>query len=320
LARPPAKPSPRYWLKGKIVATPANLFALQAAVKAGKSAFIGAMVASTMEPTGDCLQLESNNPDGLAVVHFDTEQSPYDHHCSITRALRRAGRTEPPAWLRSYCLTDVPIADRRRVLRFETERASTLCGGVHSVIVDGVGDVCVNPNDPAEAFALVDELHRLAIEFFCTVVPVLHENPGSDFGKTRGHLGSQLERKAETNLRLVKDTNGVTTAFTEKSRGAHIPKQDGVLFAFDEPTGMHLTHTPAVPTGKAATKLAAQAALADEIFRESVGGLTWTETHEKIAELEKIAFGTARKRFDALVAVGLIGLNGAERYQRTKVK
>ena len=38
--------------------------------------------------------------------------------------------------------------------------------------------------------------HQLAIEYDCVFMTVLHENPNSDFGKTRGHLGSQLSRKA----------------------------------------------------------------------------------------------------------------------------
>ena len=62
-------------------------------------------------------------------------------------------------------------------------------------------------------------LPLIATEQNAVVVTVLHENPNSEYGKTRGHLGSQLERKAESNLRLQKDnTTGVTTIFTEKSR------------------------------------------------------------------------------------------------------
>jgi hypothetical protein len=247
LTKPPPKPVPRYLLLGKVISTPANLCAIQAPVKAGKSAFIGAMIASTMEPTGDCLGLESSNPDGLAVIHFDTEQSPYDHYQCIIRALRRAGNSEPPEWFRSYCLTDVSTEKRRQVLRFEMERAKAKHCGIHSVIIDGVGDICINVNDPAEAVSIVDELHLLAIGFYCTVVPVLHENPGSDIGKTRGHLGSQLERKAETNLRLSKDSTGITTGYSEKSRGAHIPKDRGIRFAFDEKLAMHVTIAAAAP-------------------------------------------------------------------------
>ena len=109
------------------------------------------------------------------MIHFDTEQSPYDHYQCIVRALRRAGHSEPPEWFRSYCLTDVPTEQRRQVLRFEMERAKAEHGSIHSVIIDGVGDICINVNDPAEAVSIVDKLHQLAIGFDCTLVPVLHE-------------------------------------------------------------------------------------------------------------------------------------------------
>ena len=37
---------------------------------------------------------------------------------------------------------------------------------------------------------------------------VLHENPGTEQAKTRGHLGSDLNRKAFANLRIDKDASG----------------------------------------------------------------------------------------------------------------
>ena len=46
------------------------------------------------------------------------------------------------------------------------ERAKAEHGGIHSVIIDGVGDICINVNDPAEAVSIVDELHQLAIGFY----------------------------------------------------------------------------------------------------------------------------------------------------------
>ena len=291
--KPPAKPVPRYLLLGKVIATPANLCAIQAPVKAGKSAFVGAMMASTMEPTEDCLGLGSSNPDGLAVIHFDTEQSPYDHYQCVIRALRRAGNSEPLEWFRSYCLTDVSTGERRQVLRFEMERAKAEHGGIHSVIIDGVGDICINVNDPAEAVSIVDELHQLAIGFYCTVVPVLHENPGSDIGKTRGHLGSQLERKAETNLRLSKDSSGVTTGYSEKSHGAHIPKEKGIRFTFDEALGMHVTAAAAPAVGRPPS---IDYAAVLEILTEPLTFSEWADKAKKEAKVGLTSFKKIRRQ------------------------
>ncbi len=313
LTRPPAKPIPRFLLMGKVIATPGNMLALQAAVKAGKSAFVGALLASTMKPTGDCLGIESANPQGLAVVHFDTEQSPYDHYHTITRALRRTGRSEPPSWLRSYYLADVPTRERRQIITFETERAAAIHGGVHSVLIDGIGDVCINVLDPEESVELVDELHQLAIRFSCTFVPVLHENPGSENGKTRGHLGSQLERKAETNLRLQKETSGITTAFSEKSRGAHIPKGSGVQFAFDEALGMHVTVEVTPATGR--PKSIDDDAVLKVLGTQSLTFEEWAAQSEEHAGVSRTSFKRVRLRLLEAKKVFLSAITG--KYEQT---
>ena len=239
LANPPAKPVAVLSINGKTIGTAGNLIGLYSQVKAGTTALQGAMGAALMEPTGDCLGMTGQNPGGLPVVHFDTEQSPFDHHAVILQMLRRAGRKQPPDWFRSYCLTDVATKDRRKALAHEMKRAA-IAGRLRAVIIDGIGDLCIDLNDSAEAFGLVEELHRLAITYDCPIFCRLHENPGPD-GKTRGHLGSQLERKAETNLRLSKDADGVTTVFTERSRHCHIPKDTGPRFAWDDTAGMHLS-------------------------------------------------------------------------------
>ena len=311
-ANPPAQPRPIYTLADATIATPGNIQAVSAQAKAGKTAFVGAMIAATMQPTGDTLGVSSSNPTAAAVVHFDTEQSPYDHHAVITQALGRAG-CEAPDWLRSYRLADVGIADRLGLLRFELAAAREKHGAIHSVFLDGVADLCHDPNDSAEAFALVGELHKLAIDFDTTIVCVLHENPGSETGKTRGHLGSQLERKAETNLRLSKDGEAITTAFTERARHAHVPKDHGPRFAWNDEAAMHVS----VQT-TAATKTDAKRERLEELARQIFAsvpdavGLTWTQVHEQIEQLEGIVRDTARKRFDAIRNLKIIRESGGK--------
>jgi 5S rRNA maturation endonuclease (ribonuclease M5) len=243
LNNPPPRPVPVLTIDGKTIATSGNLVSITSQAKAGTTALKGSMMASLMEPTGDCLGLTGQNPDGLPVVHFDTEQSPFDHHAVVLQILKRAGREQEPEWLRSYCLAGVATKDRRKALAHEMKRAA-ISGKLRAVFIDGVADLCIDPNDSAEAFGLVEELHRLAIIFDCPIFCRLHENPGTETGKTRGHLGSQLERKAETNLRLSKDGAGITTVFTERSRHCHISRESGPRFAWDAAAGMHLSRGP----------------------------------------------------------------------------
>lgn len=152
IASPPPAPVPVYTLAGAIIATPGNIVGLQAQAKAGKSAFIGAMLGAAMGGDGDCLGIAASNPRGLALVHFDTEQSPADHHAGVLRAFHRAGLQSPPPWLRSYRLADVGIDERRALVTFELESARKTHGAIHSMLLDGVADFCHDPNDPEEAF------------------------------------------------------------------------------------------------------------------------------------------------------------------------
>ena len=305
---------PVFQLKGAVIATRGNLVAVQAPAKAGKTAFIGAMTAAPMQPTGDCLGLLSSNPQSQALIHFDCEQSPNDHYTCNVRALKRAGLKSPPEWFRSYSMTDQPLGVRKCAFYHEIERAKIDCGGVLAVIVDGVADLCADPNDAKEAFALIDALHQTAIRYDTVIVCILHENPGSEIGKTRGHLGSQLERKAESNIRLSKDSNGVTTIFAERARHAHISKEDGPRFKWCDDAGMHISTAARAQTMRVEKRNSLMTE-AVEVFRGApTTGLTWTETHQRIEVTAGVKRSGARRHFDDMVALGVINKAG-ENYQ-----
>ena len=112
-------------------------------------------------------------------------------------------------------------------------------------MLDGVADLCKSLNDDEEAFDLVQELCELTTRFDCFTVAAIHENPGSQNGKTRGHLGSELQRKAETNLRLQKNSEGLTTMFSPDSRNNNFRKSDGFCFRWCDETKMHVSCGPA---------------------------------------------------------------------------
>lgn len=296
-ANPPPPAVPRFRLGEAVISTPANLTGIQAQAKGGKTAFLGACMAATMEPTGDCLGITASNPKGHAVVHLDTEQSPADHHAVVAGAMRRAGLPSPPDWLRSYRLADVPLATRRKIIAFELERAEKECGGIYCVLLDGVADFLIDPNDSAEAFTFIDGLHQLAIRYDTSVIAIIHENPSSELGKTRGHLGSQLERKAETNLRLSKDGDGITTVFAERARHAHIPKEQGSRFVWSDEERMHVS-TDATPKGR-------PKAFDGEEIIALMGGesLTYTEALTRCEE-EGWKTGTFKAEWKRLKGIG----------------
>ena len=238
-AKKPIEPKPRFFLADIGICTAGNLTTISAQAKAGKTAAIGAMIAGVFgNDDRDFLGFKSENPNGLAVIHLDTEQSTFDHWKIIDTARRRAG-AKIPGWLRSYCVTGFSSSETRASIPMLLNEAAQKYGGVHSLILDGAADAVADVNSAEESNAFVSELHALAIQYDCPIICVIHLNPGSDF-KTRGHLGSQLERKAETNLKLEKGEDEISVIWADKNRRKSIPKKSGPCFAWSEDEHLHV--------------------------------------------------------------------------------
>lgn len=312
----PPPPFPILKLGDKTVTTPGNITNIQGAAKTGKSATLAAIIASVLNGNrvgADTLGFSAENPEGKALLHFDTEQSRYDHDALVRRSLRRAGITEPPPWFESYSLADCTIEQRLSAIRFAMKDANRRHGGIFAAIIDGVADVCRDPNDPEESFALVDELHRTAADYKCGIITVLHENPGSENGKTRGHLGSQLERKAETPLRLAKDAaSGITTIWCDRARSCHIPKDQGLCFEWSDAMGMHVSCGTAGEI-KASEKSAKFRREAESAF-EGDCTITYTDLVQRIHEVTGLCERSAKGRVKTYMAEGIVGKSQAGNY------
>lgn len=317
LSEPPPKPVSVYTLNGQQICTAGNLTNVQAQAKAGKTAALGCIIAAALasetndpdDPLAapDCLGFTAAPHGGHAVILFDTEQAPYDAWSLVQRAVSRAGAEMMPTNFRAYYVADVPTAKRRALLAAELERASEECGGVHSVFIDGIADLCVDPNDAMESNGLVDELVQLAIKHECPIITVLHENPsGAESGKTRGHLGSQLERKAESNLRVVKDTQGISTIYSDRCRRASIPKDKGSRFMWDNEAGMHVTVHSEAKADKAVEKRKDEQPAVDAVFDGMVGTVKWGDLKKRIMEVVHLKGRTAERRIDEWMDLGLI--------------
>ena len=152
--------------------------------------------------------------------------------------LRRAQLTES-AIFKSVCLTSLPILERQAIVHQVIRQEAQVGNGVFIALIDGHGDLVRNVNDPEETADYVAVLHALAIESHCHIYGALHLNPGSDF-KSRGHLGSELERKSQTNLRLEK-ADEVFCAWGDANRGAPIPKNIGPCFVWSNDARMHVS-------------------------------------------------------------------------------
>ena len=303
---PPPKPEQVFKLCGQRICTPGNISVLSAQAKGGKSGVLGALLASAVvaqtqvhiwsDEVIDLLGFESANPTGKAVIVFDTEQAPFDAWRLVEKTMKRAQLDKLPDNFRCFALSDVSTDNRREMLAAELGRAAKECGGIHAVLVDGVADLCVDPNDPSESFGLVEELIHLAVKHHCPILSILHENPnsGGQGGKTRGHLGSQLERKAESNLKIAKATNGVSVLYAESCRAAHLPREQGVSFRWDDAESMHIT-VAVDPQAKREEQRGNYEDAVKRAFEGQKPELNYSDLVGRIMKLEGKAEPTAKK-------------------------
>jgi hypothetical protein len=284
---PPIRPI--YELGGVVISTPGNLTAITAQAKVGKSALVSALTASAMTPPeseADTLTAVGYNASGKALLYFDTEQSPDDFWHAVNRAKRRAKLDEIPIWLQAYTVADLPAQIGRKAIAVAMADAAEQFGGIHSVIIDGVADLVLDVNDAEECNGIVAELHSQAIRYDTAILTVIHKNPGSD--KVRGHLGSQIERKAETNLSLEKDGD-VTVVWSSKQRRAPIYKEKGPRFRWDDDKGMHVTTQD---VSKPAAKVMQFLELAQSVMQPGQA-MTWKQLVGALIEARRAPDGSA---------------------------
>ncbi len=292
-----------YSLAGHTIATPGNLVAISAHAKAGKSAAVSAIIASVMAGRSDVdtLSFASSNPAGFALVHFDTEQAPDDCWYGDDRALKRAGIEREPAWFFSYHLKGLSCREALAHVTEGLSEAAEKCGGLHSCLIDGIADLVPDVNKPDEANAFVSQLEGLAVRYDCPIIGVIHFNPGTE--KTRGHLGSQFERKSETNLRLDK-VGDVTTMWSDKQRRAPIPKESGPCFSWSDSAGMHVSCETLQRT-KDAEKAETLQMLADDAFSERPS-MRYADLVSTLKKTMRVSTATAERKVQEMAKFKII--------------
>jgi hypothetical protein len=112
-------------------------------------------------------------------------------------------------------------------------------GGIQMVVIDGIADLVRCANDEAESVGVIDELYRLAGIYKTCIVCVLHFIPNGM--KLRGHLGSELQRKAAAILSIERDEDPqISVVKALKVRDGSPLDVPLVQFSWDKGLGMHV--------------------------------------------------------------------------------
>ena len=285
-------------VNGVPLGTQDNLFCITGGEGTGKSNYVGAILAGTLGeeqlPIEKTLGLEiAANSKGLAVLHYDTEQSEAQLHKNLGKTLRRASLAAVPEYYHSLYLASLSRKDRLKLIRESMDLFHHKHGGIHLVVIDGIADLIRSANDETESIAIVDELYRLAGIYNTCIICVLHFVPNGI--KLRGHIGSELQRKAAGILSIEKDDN------PEYSVVKALKVRDGspldvpmMLFGWDKAEDMHVYRGEKSKEDKEKRKTDELIAVVKEAFRNSFK-LTYQELCDVLMREMEIKDRTAKK-------------------------
>ena len=227
--------------------TQGNILCITGGEGTGKSNYVTALIAGAIgqsdknkDKVMDTLGVSvCENSKRKAILFYDTEQSEVQTYKNITNLLRRCGRETMPEYLKAYCLTGMSRKERLQAIIQSMDKFHYQFRGIHMVVIDGIADLIKGANDETESIAVVEELYRLAGIYNTCIVTILHFIPSGL--KLRGHLGSELQRKAAAILSIEKDTDpSVSVVKALKVRDGSPLDAPIMQFAWDKDAGMHV--------------------------------------------------------------------------------
>ena len=306
-------------VNGVPLGTQDNLFCITGGEGTGKSNYVVAILAGTLGterlPAERTLGLEiTPNPNGLAVLHYDTEQSEAQLHKNLGKTLQRASLKTVPEFYHSLYLASLSRKDRLKLIRESMDLFHHKHGGIHLVVIDGIADLIRSANDETESIAIVDELYRLAGIYNTCIICVLHFVPNGI--KLRGHIGSELQRKAAGILSIEKDDN------PEYSVVKALKVRDGspldvpmMLFGWDKAEDMHVYRGEKSKEDKEKRKTDELIAVIKEAFRNTIK-LTYQELCEVLMREMEIKERTAKKYIAYMKEQHILAQDASGNYQK----
>lgn len=222
--------------------TQGNLLCITGGEGSGKSNYAGSLISGaigenlqTIDSLGTSVDINLKNK---ALLLYDTEQSEVQLYKNSLNILKRSKQKRLPDYFKAYCLTGMSRNERLQAIVQSMDKYYYEFGGIHMVIIDGIADLIGSANDETESLRIVDELYRLAGIYKTCIICVLHFVPNGL--KLRGHLGSELQRKAAAIVSIEKDDDpNISVIKALKVRDGSPLDVPLIQFAWDKEAGMH---------------------------------------------------------------------------------
>jgi hypothetical protein len=143
------------------------------------------------------------------VLYIDTEQSPVDVQRITKRVKKIVGKEDG---LFMYGLR--PLSPKQRITAIEL---LLMQHKVDVLVIDGVRDLLMDINNAVESTEVMTLLMKWSYDYDIHIATVLHQNKGD--GNSRGHIGTELNNKAETILRISKNETDPSISTIEEVFG-----------------------------------------------------------------------------------------------------
>lgn len=293
---PPAKAEEVISAGDVPLGTQGNIFCVTGGEGTGKSNYVAALIAGSIIKGNypiDTLGVRvQDNSDNKAVLLYDTEQSEVQLFKNVSNLLRRAKLKDKPEELRAFSLTGMSRKERLQAIVQSMDKYHYEYEGIRLVVIDGIADLVFSANDEAESIRIVDELYRLAGIYRTCMVCVLHYVPNGL--KLRGHLGSELQRKAAAILSIELDSDpSISVVKALKVRDGSPLDVPLMQFSWDKEKGMHVYIGEKPREEKEKRKEKELAVVTREIF-DVQKHLTYIELCDRIQQIMDVKERTAK--------------------------
>ena len=213
------------WVDNSTIATLGNFSASTGKAKSRKTFNVSAIVAASLAG-GKVLNYRAYLPEGKRrILYVDTEQSRFHCHGVLERILKLAGL---PTTVDNENLDFIGLREYTPALRLQLiDYALRRDQSYGLVIIDGIRDLMYDINNAGESVELINKLMQWSSFYDLHIHCVLHLNKGDD--NVRGHIGTELNNKAETVLVISKSSNHPEVS---EVRSMHIRDKDFIPFAF----------------------------------------------------------------------------------------
>lgn len=207
------------------IGTLGNFSASIGKAKSKKTFNVSAIAAAALK-NGTVLHYRACFPEGKRkILYVDTEQG--KNHCQIVlnRILKLAGL---PKDSDADNLTMLALRKYSPEVRLAiTEEAIGMIPDLGLVIIDGIRDFIHDINSPGESTDVISKFMQWTDDRQIHIHTVLHQNKNDEHA--RGHIGTELNNKAETIMQVEVDKEDKNISVVE---AVHIRDREFEPFAF----------------------------------------------------------------------------------------